>query len=140
MDQQDMMRHTAVGQCDICGRKVWDVRFIGGPCGADLVGYSYDYEERHCTGRYHGINAGTLVELDPQESAVLFFVHVAMLQHRGSTDQVRQQARAVLRDFSTADVVQFLIHIYQKIIPANAKEMDAARGLLREAGYTITDQ
>jgi hypothetical protein len=139
MDLKEMMSLSAVGQCDTCGRKVWDVRFIGGPCMADLVGYSYDDNEKYCRGRHRGINAGVLIELSPKEPAVTFFVHIAMLQYRGSTDEVRQHAQAVLRDFSTADFVQLLTHIYQEIIPANAQEMDAARGLLRQAGYSITE-
>jgi hypothetical protein len=139
MDVKEMMSLTAVGQCDTCGRKVWHVGFIGGPCMTDLVGYSYDDNERQCTGRYRGINAGVLIELHPNEPTIQFLVHILMLQHRGSTDVVRQHAQTTLRDFSTADAVQLLTHIYQEIIPANAQEMDAARGLLRQAGYAITE-
>src|SRR6266496_1754876 len=121
MDAKEMMRLTAVGQCDTCGRKAWNVRFVGGPCVSDLVGYSYDRPEKECPGTYRGINVGILAELHPKEPTIQLLVHVVLLQHRGSTDVVRQRAQIVLRDFSTADAVQLLTHIYQEIIPANAQ-------------------
>ncbi|HWQ13888.1 MAG TPA: hypothetical protein VNL77_13900 [Roseiflexaceae bacterium] len=137
-DKVEMAR-IAVGTCDVCGRRVWDVRFIGGPCNAELPGYSYDRDMGHCSGTYRGINVGVLIEMNPRSTTVLFLVHIMLLQHRGSTPELRARAEATVREFSLADAVQLLTHIYMEVIPVNAQEMDAARGLLRQSGYTIVE-
>lgn len=136
---KDEMARTAVGACDVCGRRVWDVRFIGGPCVSELAGYSYDREKGSCSGRHRGINAGVLIEMNPGSTTIMYLVHIMLLQHQGSTAELRERAAATIRDYSLADAVQLLTHIYQEVIPANAKEMDAARGLLRQAGYSIVE-